>query len=467
MIRRFLQWLSGSKETAANADASVRKEAPHSSASGHPIPPAEPADQSKLDRAPPQRAPVDLQIGLDVGTSCTKAVLGDAELGDQVAIPINGGNTLPGFLLPTQIFEDDGAFSLDEKSGSIRRRNLKIRVLRASETRMELEKADLHELTAFVALVLRRILSWAGGELARRHPNRTPVWYLNVGIPSKGGTADQFEPTYRRIIGAAVHLVPGDAPITREGISAALARSETESRWMPHARIHTFPEAGAQLASIMFSPYKPEGCLLVVDVGAGTLDVSTMRVRADQTAARCVLHCCTVSHLGAHFLDLARRDGWPIDEDFENMLDALPNDDGVTPTARDGHTRAPDSFAEDCRGVLLPTVHRYRMRLREAHLNAGYRPWTNGLPFVLSGGGQRDPFYQDLLQSRLPEWLSTTVSEWHEAVSHGPRPGLRRQAFPLPPRFGPQALSENFDRFSVAHGLSLGVDGLMEFRESQ
>jgi hypothetical protein len=131
--------------------------------------------------------------------------------------------------------------------------------------------------------------------------------------------------------------------------------------------------------------------------------------------------------------------------------------------AQDG---APFGFVNACRDANVPTLHRYRMRLREAHQSQNYRPWIDGLPYVLAGGGHFDPFYQNLIQHRLPEWLCTLVDEWHPTFPDNHYRGLRMQRFPLPQNFGSAILAPHFDRFSVAHGLSLGKDGLMDFHEA-
>lgn len=459
MFGRLLKWLFGSrrKESDPPHPGGENVPEPHGEARSTPGP----VESARSETKPPLD-PVDLQIGLDLGTSCTKAVLGDTEQGDQIAIPLNGGDGLVGYLLPTEVFEEDGVFSLERSKRSVRRRNLKIRLIRSVAESRDIEPAVLQGLVGFTALSLRRILGWAATELSRRHPNRTPVWHLNVGMPSPGGDGNRFDGVYRSIVEAAVRLVPGDAPISRERVAEALDRGSRDCGWMDLNEISLFPEGGAQLASIVLSPHCPDGCLLVVDVGAGTVDVSTMRVRSNHGIARCVIHECAVANLGAHFLRIARQEGWPCHESFEQVIESFPDDTGVMPEDANAGTGAPEAFSDEFRNVLLPTITRYRMRLQAVHENPHYQPWTAGLSYVLSGGGRRDPYYSDLFQHRVSEWLQGIVSEWHGMAYRGPRPGLKPCPFPVPPRFGPEVPRQHFDRFSVAHGLSLGKDGMME-----
>ncbi len=412
----------------------------------------------------PRLLPVDLDIGLDLGTSCTKAVIGDREANRQTAVPLNLGRDLRGYLLPTRVYVVDGAYSLKASAKSSVRRDLKMRIMESANRKGGADHTALCDFTAFAALSIRRILDWYHRELAASHPNREPIWHLNVGLPSQGGKNDKFGPIYHRLMRAAVRLVPGNALITQELTQKFLDDNASGELWMPDARLKAFPEAGAQLASLILSPHRPSGCLLVVDVGAGTMDISTIRVGGDAAGARCTMHVCGVAPLGVHYLFLARSGLLSGEAPTPDLLTQIPDDDGIRPVARNGYAGAPTDFVNRCKNAILPVVSRYRHRLKEAHASRAFRPWIEGLPYVLSGGGHRDPFYQDLLGTSLEAWLETVVSEWDRTLPAGPHRGLVRQSFPTPRSFAPKVLLRDFDRFSVAHGLSLGADGLMEIR---
>jgi len=414
----------------------------------------------------PMPDPLDLDIGLDIGTSCSKAVIGNRELNEQVAVPINGGRTLAGFLLPTRVYIADGEYSLDETDGAVVRRNLKIRLIHGGNGTAAGD--TICDLAAFTALTLRRILEWHSEKASAKHGRRLVSWNLNVGLPSKGSVNDPFEAVYRRIVGAAVTSVPGDQPITLQSISAALAEA-SESEWLPDERIHYYPEAAAQLASLIFSPHRPEGCLLVVDVGAGTLDVSTIRIGGSNSGTRCAFHCCEVAPLGVHFLHLARGGQIPDRRDlsaFARLIESIPADDGTKAMPSVRASSVPSRFQERCKEVILKNVVKYRNHLKAAHISRTYRPWHAGLPYVLSGGGRRDEYFQTLLSTDLGQWLETVCSEWDPLIT-GPRRGLMLQPFPPPKAFTPRILVADFDRFSVAHGLSLGVDNLMQVTQAK
>jgi hypothetical protein len=196
------------------------------------------------------------------------------------------------------------------------------------------------------------------------------------------------------------------------------------------------------------------------------MDISTLRIGGNATSARCTLHICKVAPLGVHYLFLARHGIQPGASLTTDILSKIPHDDGLNVVSRKGLPGSPLEFVARCRESILPVVAQYRRRLKDAHQSKAFRPWVDGLPYVLSGGGHRDPFYQEILKTRLEQWLETVVSEWSDGQSAGRRRRLVHQSFPVPRSFAPKVLLSDFDRFSVAHGLALGPDGLMEMRNA-
>jgi len=505
MISRFLSWLFGASSSGhgSNWDPDGEKEgggeprvpsaAPaESAANGEslksirdgspPIAREMPAGEIRAKKSveqklpsgpvakPPTNEPLDLDIGLDVGTACSKAVIGNRELNEHTAVPINGGRNLAGYLLPSRVYLDAGSYSLVGTPGAVTRTNLKIRLIHAGiRATHPSEAGPIHDLVAFTALTLRRILEWHSEKLAPNQFGRVVSWNLNVGLPSKGNANDPFESIYRQIVGAAVILAPGKSPITQELITATLAQPR-DADWLPHGHIHYYPEAAAQLASLVFSPHCPAGCLLVVDVGAGTLDVSTIRIGRNATEAQCNFNFCEVAPLGVHFLHLARSGQVARNLDhaaFSRLIETIPNDDGDGAMSGKRAALPPAHFHEHCKEVIMKNVVRYRRHLQNKHVKKrGFMPWTDGLPYVLSGGGCRDPYYQKLLNADLPQWLETVCSEW-QSFSGMPKRGLQLRSFPAPKAFAPRVLATDFDRFSVAHGLSLGVENLMRVSQTR
>jgi hypothetical protein len=107
----------------------------------------------------------------------------------------------------------------------------------------------------------------------------------------------------------------------------------------------------------------------------------------------------------------------------------------------------------------------FKTYLDEPFLREHRRPpvFRQQINFVLSGGGSRADFYLDLFPKKLEEELITLTAwevERHRRRSLGQ--GLNRIHFTQPDTFhAPGIGAQDFDRLSVAHGLSMGTETLM------
>ena len=90
--------------------------------------------------------------------------------------------------------------------------------------------------------------------------------------------------TYQRIANAAHDLIGDGESLRYPGQdlvdAAARAFRDAPSGELPSGRIYTLPEAVAQMASYVRSLEKKPGVHGVIDVGAGTTDVSVFSFRA-------------------------------------------------------------------------------------------------------------------------------------------------------------------------------------------
>src|SRR5690606_17581127 len=135
---------------------------------------------------------------------------------------------------------------------------------------------------------------------------------------------------------------------------------------------------------------------------------SMLKVSSTTTGANCFSHCSDVAPLGVHFLQIERQgleSAADLDLGLEDVIDGF---------RANRKTDAEERFSSRCRETLLTTVARYRKALKSVHTSSNYRPWASGLVYVLSGGGHRDAFYQELLQVRLREWMRPLVAEWSD-----------------------------------------------------
>lgn len=427
----------------------------------------------------------DLHIGLDLGTSCSKVAIGDPEAG--VCFPVRFSDARKGigrYLLPTRFEEWGGKVLLGEERTSGCVDDIKWRAITASRMGDDLERTT-EDLAIYLALVLGVTLDGFKSQLASQYADSEICWHLNLGFPARA-IEGALVALYRSAAEAAIGVVSGGGVISRARVADQLHRPGrlrgASEVGLDSDRVNLYPEIAAQLAGYVRSRYREYGSVLFVDVGAGTLDVSTLIIHRVNHADRCTFHFCDVKPLGAlhlyrerrsrlrsHGVDLLRtedpsfRDGLsPLPEE---LADFLKDGVGATPVVRRDFNEVSEDFSLRCRRACLGVLAAFRQSQREIHADAAYDPWPTALRCIRAGGGSRMEFFRTELSTRLEEDL-IPFTKWHPDERERRRNGQGLAFTPLPMPDDLQTedtvVSQEFDRLSVAHGLAYGADNLME-----
>jgi len=204
--------------------------------------------------------------------------------------------------------------------------------------------------------------------------------------------------------------------------------------------LHLMPEFVAQIAGYVRSPQRRDGLHLLMDVGAGTVDLAIFMVMKENKAEkdRYPIFVSQVLPLGTHFLMAERHRqlgiqdlGWddfisvPTAEEFAKQAHIEPG------RAIEADNALKTRLAE---GIVKLLHHTQTRR----HGNAS--EWTTGLPSFLSGGGASCDVYIRSLASAFTE----------RGVKQ------RRTQFPLLEEAAKlQGIERTtFHRLSVAYGLT-------------
>lgn len=414
-------------------------------------------------------------LGIDFGTSCTKVVIGDhGWLGQSFAVPVgNGGNGLERYLRATQV-----------RTGRRLETNLKMRLM------AEPESTKVRELVAlYLAGVIRDSLAWFSTEGSRRYAARTPVWKLNLGFPAKRIEDGPLVRAYREIGELAARLGPSDLPLEIASVQSlrGSADSSLPLKVIPAASVELYPEIAAQLAGYVNSPYRAPGNLILVDVGAGTLDVSTAILHGDNEEDIVSFHFCEVGPYGALKLLEARMAALDAVSPGSVQLNLGEFQSGTTPTPEsagailgwhgtvkraftDAFEAESQRFAAKSMMLALSCATRFRKLQRDVHNNPAFDPWPGYVRFFFTGGGSRLSFYRHHFTDGPFEQELSRYTRWKEFErdrrSH--QQGLRLEPLPAPDDLqGFSAdLRSDFDRLSVAHGLAYGSENLMKITAS-
>lgn len=362
----------------------------------------------------------ELVLGLDFGTAYTKVVIAD----ETYAYPVKFEGI--GYLLPSELYlRGDGSFTLNKQESERIFTKLKHPLLFSSSV-----EDDEIVLIAFLSLVFKSSRVWVAASPFRNHKVE---WLINAGL----ATDSYHNISLKEKFGALVDLAWNVSYLTRvtPAIIKALIFDKTQLTneleplhlTLPHDCLSVFPEYVAQISGYMNSPSKRDYSHLLIDVGAGTLDVVMFTTKNIDGEWRYSTNAKNISNLGADILKAHRLQYLP---DRSPSLDTLLKNVEVAnklSISLDDLNSLDSEFAKAVNLILRSVI---------AKVAGGYKFGADITTFIC-GGGREIEFYQKQL----------------EVLKNYP---IDRIDLPPPSRFQPPKDFDMkmFHRFSVALGLS-------------
>lgn len=396
-------------------------------------------------------------LGLDFGTSCVKAVVGDAALGKAFAVPFCKSAGISGFLLPSRLYQTGRVFSLE--AGTQVYRDLKLSLL-ASPSDPVLQQ----RVVAFMALVIRRARGWLLTEHAAIYRRTGIAWKLAVGLPTAQHHQSPLSELFERLAHVAWLAAGQPGDVTDISIQALLASELKRDDAPEAAEITVVPEIAAQIYGFVVSnsfDKQAPNLYLMADVGSGTVDSSLFRVkqgkggRWDFEFYTSVVEPNGVSNLHRH-----RVNWWDDALTKAGAPQQLVADLEATKLITDQRFVTPESFSDYFSGVEVklrdsvksPDDEFFNLRvLAQVQGKTLWRTWKDNLlpqsslaniPFFMCGGGVRMSYYQQL-EARLSSMPGYT---WLKAECW---------VMGVPDDLVADGVAEDdYDRLSVAYGLS-------------
>lgn len=340
---------------------------------------------------------IDVFIGLDFGTSYTKAAVG---LRDQIfAVDWHGVSAgTDQYLLPTEYsIMADGSCQIGQAPDvpiDQVRQHLKHPLIDAA-----VSAASLANAAVFLALVLRHVRAWVFFYHGDKIGRSSIRWMLNIGAPSNGLENERHRCAYLKMCSSAWSMSTSEL-----GPSAAYAGALITA-WQPDVLpkdligLDVLPEFVAQIAGYVQSAQRQRGLHALVDVGGGTLDVVTFIVHERDGEDVFPFLVPEIRALGTQMLDQNRLVEAPEHEEAklpDELQPVLNTSDYANCTGLpEGHVLLRDNvFWSEVHSTVYRVLHRTkrnRYRLSEA--------WTKGLPVFLTGGGGSVEGYQKSVKS--------------------------------------------------------------------
>ena len=393
-----------------------------------------------------------LIIGLDFGTAFTKVVIGESRQAYGVHFSKFGDEQNP-YLLPAAMAVDSAGFcSLDLESPKSRRvGDLKMRLL---EGDYSLESKA--ESVAYLALVLQFSRKWLFSKQKRIYGQNYLDWNLNVGLPTHNYHDAKLVQAYRDIVHCAWLVSVTTSSINLEFAKHVLEGKEDAStrqdRLIHPDSIGLFPEFVAQVTGYVRSPQRQEDLHALMDVGAGTVDVTVFNVFHRDDDDFFPIFAKSVKNFGVFFHTKFRL------EKLQYKGRWAPNAQDRALTDREFGKKlrvSQQQLADVDRPFRKKVSNQLNEQLRYTK-DKRYpksRRWEEGVPIFLCGGGANVELYANLIES-LEE--------------KGKPFKIVRQGLPKPERLKAGRLrAENFDRLSVAYGLSFDAFDIGEIEKAE
>lgn len=429
----------------------------------------EEAQPSSMRAAEVRRAQLrDFCIGLDFGTSATKAVVRLLPGGPAYAVPLGDRTGARcAYLAMTRLWiGPKGAMSLNDNGEGRWADDLKVRLMeepfRAIQAQGLSDDARPVDLAAaYLALTLRRVFSWFEAKL---RPGLGPVgvrWSMNLGIPVQNYDSEDVKSAFLAAARAAWRLARQSGAVDIGCAARVVEQAANDADTPAEEEIHVVPEVAAGVASYARSRLRRAGAHLFIDIGATTLDSSMfLLAEADDGLKYVFLSADVNSALGALRLHRHR-----ADELRQLALACVDTSDPLAPIPQRARNCIPDdtqlsyideTFTKKCVVNLGGVIYRAKLKAPNEISVRDDGP-SEPINVMISGGGAFHRLYQEVIRRAGAN-----------AASGGGQ-GLRVRPFrvvtiPKVADLHPTDLSpEIWQRLAIAYGLSYRYDDIGEY----
>lgn len=368
-----------------------------------------------------------MYLGVDFGTALTKVAVRTADF--VFFIPWNELAKGRGYLLPGRLSTVENGASVP---GSGQFQALKEPFLPGNVAGED----DQVRAVEFLSAVMRFARAWLFESQPTLVRNYSLAWNLQIGCPTNLFEADDSKDLYRKLAATAWVASQTDRPATGEDVRRLLKEGVADAD-TGLDELKAVPEFVAQITSYSHSPQRADGLHLLVDCGAGTVDVVSFNVfrHPNHFEDHYAIWSSDVQPKGTRFLmerylgDLSGT-RWDTDVPVPDQAE-LQNRFGVE---RARLFQVDRSFQADLSQVI------YNVLRRTKHKRNPMAPeWKQGLPIFVCGGGSACRVYLGSVTNGCRQIPVTPLT----------------RGFPMPEGLTQRDISpELFHRLSVAYGLT-------------
>lgn len=409
----------------------------------------------------------DLVIGLDFGTSSTKVVMRDVSLDKAFAVPFYLNKLgYENYLFPSHLFKQGASYSLDTGDKCIQ--DLKIRIMNTDAEDLE----SFVQSSIYLALIIRHCRGWLFENFKNRY-NSTEIWWkLNLGLPAKHYEDTLLVERFEKLAWCAEYLALNGSVLLTDIDAKNALEFWKNKKDIIDTEIDVVPEIAAQIFGYVRSGHwdpKGNSMMMMVDIGAGTLDAAFFSISQDHDKN------LTYSFMGVEVkpfgvMNLHRaRIEWLLKlfdgiSNFLNLmiknlkqcaiptdrLDAIPEDvrdyvRGIRYNIVDNDDFIDEWFIKQVPLLInrctMPTV----IKLPSPEKKSRWETPKHYFSLFLCGGGGRMAFFKE----KIIEYTN----------QHSVPFRFNQKYLPVPTDLNVNSTDRNYDRLSVAYGLSWHMAG--------
>jgi len=360
----------------------------------------------------------DINLGLDIGTSYTKAIIEFRE--DKFAVDWRGiSNFEDPFTLPSEL-------SITDKKISIGRNPSAQKIISSFKVKLLQNNIDDDYKYAFVSylkIVFFYIRAWWDHHYSDLYTGKTLYWNINIGLPLKNMSEFYIVDLYKNI--------------TREAWERSYIKNR-DSLDKNSFTIEHFPEYSSQINTYLNSPRRQRGLHLLVDIGAGTTDICTFIVTENQdNDLKLPGMTSTVLNYGTHTLNNERYD---LINYQKSYTETLSTEDFIKkyPIINKEELKKID---KNFIGYIAKEIKKVLGITKSKKYNTAPE-WKNGLITFMCGGGVNSNVYKEIFQEA--QISNDLFSRFHLIDTPLEKPENIKSRYTI----------NNFHRISVAYGLS-------------
>jgi len=332
-----------------------------------------------------------LIIGLDFGAAFTKVIIGDSRV--RYAVPFDvSADSSNHYLLPSilGINEDKSCTLVSASESTSEISSLKLSLLDNSYSDDELLR-----ISAYLALVLRSSREWLLDRYSKRYGRYRIEWLVNAGLPVTDTKNHKLTDLYNKLLHTAwvISVLPG--PITLNRVRQYMNADATAFEAFPAVYkakiitkecIATLPGVAAQVYACAHSHTEREGLHLLIDVGAGTFNITTFDCgEGNAGEIDCSLYSSAAESIGVCYLLKRRYENLQLADDEINLFKDIPD----THTFSQAHdlTDKDIKFADTLySGDVAKQINKILDETKTSYCSDSAL-WESGVPTIICGGG--------------------------------------------------------------------------------